>query len=78
MISPSDSAASVPPSTPLIPQRTGPPLPPQFTGPPLPPQPTLALTAVAASPPRIPIDSFYAELNAKGYKFAEPEHPPKP
>lgn len=44
---------------------------------PLPPQPTLAPTAVAPSPPRNPIDSFYAELNAKGYKFAEPEHSPE-
>ncbi|XP_008234015.1 PREDICTED: uncharacterized protein C6orf132-like [Prunus mume] len=68
MASPSDSEASVPPSTPLTPQPTGPLLP---------PQPTLAPTAVAASPPRNPIDSFYAELNAKGYEFAEPEHPPE-
>ncbi|CAB4267105.1 unnamed protein product [Prunus armeniaca] len=59
MASHSDSAASVPPFTPL------------------PPQPTLTPTAVAASPPRILIDSFYAELNAKGYKFVEPEHPPE-
>ncbi|KAI5355505.1 hypothetical protein L3X38_008400 [Prunus dulcis] len=43
----------------------------------LPPQPTLAPPAVEASPPRILIDSFYAELNAKGYKFVEPEHPPE-
>ncbi|CAB4295163.1 unnamed protein product [Prunus armeniaca] len=77
MASPFDSAASVPPSTPLSPQPTRPPLPPQFTGPPLPPQPTLASTAMATSSPRIPIDNFYAKLNAKGYKFAEPEHPPE-
>ncbi|CAB4295165.1 unnamed protein product [Prunus armeniaca] len=55
----SDSAAFVPPSTPL------------------PSQPTLTPTAMAASPPRILIDSFYAELNANGYKFAELEHPPE-
>ncbi|CAL8094270.1 unnamed protein product [Prunus armeniaca] len=54
-----DSAAFVPPSTPL------------------PPQPTLTPTAMAASPPRILIDNFYAELNANGYKFAELEHPPE-
>ncbi|KAH0989269.1 hypothetical protein GBA52_000752 [Prunus armeniaca] len=59
MASHSDSAASVPPFTPL------------------PPQPTLTPTDVAASPPRILIDNFYAELNAKGYKFVEPEHPPE-
>ncbi|KAH0991488.1 hypothetical protein GBA52_002971 [Prunus armeniaca] len=72
MASSSDSAASVPPSTP---QPTGHLLPPQSTGPPLPSQPTFAPTAVAASPPQILINSFYAELNAKAYKFAEPEHP---
>ncbi|KAH0991489.1 hypothetical protein GBA52_002972 [Prunus armeniaca] len=44
---------------------------------PLPPQPTLTPTAMAASPPRILIDNFYAELNANGYKFAELEHPPE-
>ncbi|CAB4264552.1 unnamed protein product [Prunus armeniaca] len=69
MASSSDSAASVPPSTP---QPTDHLLPPQSTGPPLPSQPTFAPTAVAASPPRILINSFYAELNAKAYKFAEP------
>ncbi|KAH0989270.1 hypothetical protein GBA52_000753 [Prunus armeniaca] len=73
----SDSATSVLPSTLLPPQPAGPPLHPQSTGPSLPPQPRLAPTTVAASLPRILIDSFYAELNAEGYKFAKPEHPPK-
>ncbi|CAB4295167.1 unnamed protein product [Prunus armeniaca] len=72
MASSSDSAASVPPSTP---QPTGHLLPPQSTGPSLPSQPTFASKVVAASPPRILINSFYAELNAKTYKFAELEHP---
>ncbi|VVA13767.1 PREDICTED: uncharacterized protein [Prunus dulcis] len=73
----SNSAAFVPPSTSLPNQPTGPPLPPQFTGPLIPPQPTLAPIAVVASPSQIPIDSFYVELNAMGYKFVEPEHPPE-
>ncbi|CAB4297603.1 unnamed protein product [Prunus armeniaca] len=77
MASPSDYAASVPPSTPLPPQPTGSPLSPQSTGITLPPQPTLAPTVVAISPPYIPIDSFYTELNVKGYKFAEPKYPPE-
>ncbi|CAB4267107.1 unnamed protein product [Prunus armeniaca] len=50
---------------------------PQSTGITLPPQPTLAPTVVAISPPYIPIDSFYTELNVNGYKFAEPKHPPE-